>query len=753
MLEDKHDNLQHADGNGITGAGDTFENGYFPNKAVDNDELPEDVDDIKSISETEGQLPFAPEELLKTGIEPENEHEELHDAGDEVNAEEEASLGETTAVETAVYETTEESETIGGVAEETTGEAVTADESEEWETLAETPLAPTSVEEIPADAEAVIADAAEESPVEVHHEEEDHAEEVADYSSFSIEALTDELQKLVVADKINSVKNSVEEVKREFYSKYSDFIEEKKEAFAAENNGDTTDFEYNFPLKATFDGLYNQYRDKKNAHFKKVQTDQKGNLEARLAIVEELKTLADGADNFKDAVKQVNDLRERWKNAGPIPRDKYNHVFNNFHFHIERFYDHLHLDREARDLDFKHNLEQKQKIVERVKELVEDADVNKAFRELQALHKIWKEEIGPVSREHREEIWKQLSDLTRQLHDKREGLFARSREVETENLKTKQEIIAQIDAVSAEKVASHGSWQGQIDKIEALRDKFFKTGKVPQEVNEATWAAFKAAVRNFNTVKNSFYKDIKRDQQHNLNLKLALVAKANELKDSEDFVATTQVMKQIQDEWKTVGHVPRKYSDVVWKDFKAACNHYFNRLHEQRNAADSEEVEAFEKKKEYLDSLKDFELTGDHKTDLDTIKQHIENWKGFGRVPQARRHIEGKFNKILDALFDKLSLSKKETDMVKFSNRLGQLSESDDSRKLENEQIFIMRKIDEVQAEIFQLENNIQFISNAKPDNPFVKEVYKSIDRHKEELKTWKEKLKQIRTLNQGTKE
>ncbi|MFP9098586.1 DUF349 domain-containing protein [Flavobacterium sp. RHBU_24] len=752
MLEDKHDNLQNSDGNGITGAGDTFENGYFPNKAVDNDDLPEDADDIKSISETEGQLPFAPEELLNAGTDTNDSAEPEVVEAETAIEQEAAAQGKEAPVEEAADVKEVITEEIVAPEEIVAEEASEETAAEKGEPTADTAVESASGEELPS--EDAAASTEEPAAIEVHHEEEDQAEEVADYSAFSMEALTDELQKLVATDKINSVKNSVEEVKREFYSKYNDFIEEKKEAFAAENNGDTTDFEYNFPLKTTFDGLYNQYRDKKNAHFKKVQNDQKGNLDARLAIVEELKALADGsADNLKDAVKQVNDLRERWKNAGPIPRDKYNHVFNNFHFHIERFYDHLHLDREARDLDFKHNLEQKQKIVERAKELVEDTDINKAFRELQALHKIWKEEIGPVSREHREEIWKQFSDLTRQLHDKREGLFARSREVETENLKTKQEIIAQIDAIAAEKVASHGSWQGQIDKIEALRDQFFKTGKVPQEVNEETWAAFKAAVRNFNTVKNSFYKDIKKDQQHNLNLKLALVEKANSLKDSDDFAATTQVMKQIQDEWKTIGHVPRKYSDVVWKDFKAACNHYFDRLHAHRNAADSEEVEAFEKKKEYLDSLKDFELTGDHKTDLDAIKQHIENWKGFGRVPQARRHIEGKFNKILDALFDKLSLSKKETDMVKFNNRLGQLAESDDSRKLENEQIFIMRKIDEVQAEIFQLENNIQFISNAKADNPFVKEVYKSIDRHKEELKTWKEKLKQIRTLNQGPKE
>ena len=206
-------------------------------------------------------------------------------------------------------------------------------------------------------------------------------------------------------------------------------------------------------------------------------------------------------------------------------------------------------------------------------------------------------------------------------------------------------------------------------------------------------------------------------------------------------------MKKIQEEWKQIGHVPKKYSDSVWKEFKTACNHYFDRLHAEKNENEEVELEAFEKKKAYLETLKSFELIGDHRTDLDGIKAHIEAWKNIGKVPFARRHIEGKFNKILDTLFEKLSLSKKDTDMMRFSNRMDQLSEANDSRKIDNEKIFLIRKVEEVQNEIFQLENNIQFFANAKKDNPMVLEVMKNIERHKEELNTWKEKLKQIRTM------
>ena len=577
-----------------------------------------------------------------------------------------------------------------------------------------------------------------------------HEIPMLNYEILSMDELIIELEKLSAVEKVMSVKDHIEEIKNSFLAKYNHFIEEKKEEFVAENPESNEEFHYHLPLKSKFEQLYSLFRDKKNVHFKSLQNNLKTNLELRLAIVEELKELINPQENIKDTLKHFNELRERWKNAGSIPKDKYNHVWNNYHFHVENFYDYLHLDREARDLDFKHNLEQKQKIVARVEELVLDSDINKAFRELQDLHKIWKEDIGPVSREHREEIWNKFSDLTKQMHDKREVLFEAQRGTETENLARKNDIIAQIEVLATEKVIVHSQWQGQIDKVEALRNAFFAAGKVPSDVNENTWTAFKTAVRNFNTFKNSFYKDIKKEQQDNLNKKMELVAKAKALQTNEDFATTTPLMKQIQEEWKLIGHVPRKYSDAIWGEFKAACNHYFDILKAQKTEVNVEEVEAFEKKKAYLETLREFQLIGEHRADLDAIKLHIENWKGFGKVPFTRRHIEGKFNKILDALFEKLSLSKKETEMVRFSNRVGNLSDSNDSRKLENEKIFLMRKIDEVQNEIFQLENNIQFFANtrnAKKENSIVLEVRKNIGIHKESLEVWKEKLKQIRSI------
>lgn len=582
-------------------------------------------------------------------------------------------------------------------------------------------------------------------------DETEHQEIAAkNYENLSMEDLVVEMEHLLELNQINKIKTQVEDIKKEFLSQYHHLLDEKKEAFLEQNPETTEQFEYHLPAKVKFDQVYNQYRSQKNAHFKKLQSDLQGNLEKRSEIVEAMKTLINPAESMQDTLKHFNELRDQWKHIGPIPKDKYNHVWNNYHFHVENFYDYLHLDREARDLEFKHNYELKQKLVERAEALELEPDTNNAFKVLQGLHRMWKEDIGPVGKEHREEIWEKFSTATKKIHDRKDTLNEEIKQKEVNNLEIKLTIVAKIDELAQIKVDSHSLWLKQADTVEGLRNDFFNAGKVPSEQNEATWSTFKNAVRTFNILKNSFYKDLKKDQHDNLVKKTILLEKAIALKDSTDFATATPIMMQIQDEWKTIGHVPRKNSDSIWKEFRGACNAYFENLKLQRSELNQEEEQAFDKKRDYLETVKATALVGEHKQDLDMIKVHIEMWKTFGRVPRNKGHIEGKFNKILDGLFEQLNGSRKESEMVRFSNRVEQMAGDGDGRKLENEKIFIIRKIDEIKNEIFQLENNIQFFAsakNAKKENPIVVEVRKNIQRHKESMDVWKDKLKQLRDV------
>ena len=206
-------------------------------------------------------------------------------------------------------------------------------------------------------------------------------------------------------------------------------------------------------------------------------------------------------------------------------------------------------------------------------------------------------------------------------------------------------------------------------------------------------------------------------------------------------------MKKIQSDWKKTGHVPRKDSDKVWKQFKAACNHYFDRLHASKNEENKEEIQAFDEKKEILDKVKSMELSGDRKKDLAEIKAAIEAWKNTGKVPYSKRFIEGKFNKVLDQVFSKLDVDRTKAEMLKYENKIEALSQADDDKKLQNEHYFLSKKVEETKAEIRQLENNLQFFSNVKDDNPLVKEVHDNIADHKAQLEVWQEKLRKIKSL------
>ncbi len=567
-----------------------------------------------------------------------------------------------------------------------------------------------------------------------------------DYHAMSIENLVGELQKLIKNEKIQAIKKHVDSIKYEFDQKFTEFIEQKKDEFV-EKGGNEIDFRYNSVTKRQFNEVYAEYREKRNAYYKNLELSLQENLKVRLGLIEELKGLVTIEEDINTTYKNFKEIQEKWRNAGSIPRNTYNDVWRTYHHHIERFYDFLHLNRELRDLDFKHNYEEKLKLVLKAEALADEKDLNKAFRELQTLHKIWKEDIGPVGKEHREEIWERFSKATKAMHQRRQDYFNSLEKVYEENLIKKQEIIDSIKKIGATPATSHKSLQQQIVQIEKLRELFFKAGRVPQKVNEKTWTAFKEAVRSFNRNKNSFYKKLKKDQQQNLEKKRALLARAIELKDSEDWENTTRELKKIQSDWKAIGHVPRKYSDSIWNEFKTACNHYFDRFHALKNKAHKEESENLKNKLACLDKLKAFKLSGNKEEDITNLKVLIEEWKASGRVPYHKKNINNKFNVILDAIFKKLDVSVQEAELLKYGDKLKKLAGSDNERALGNERTFIRRKINESLSEIRQLENNLQFFSNTSENNPIVQEVIKKIDRQKESLATWKAKLKNLNIL------
>ena len=578
---------------------------------------------------------------------------------------------------------------------------------------------------------------------------ERHSIPKKDYDSLSKEELIKEFKYLLNNHKVQAIKEHVSDLRAAFISKFEDEQDEAKERFL-EEGGNIIDFRYYSPLKKEFNSLYFEYRDKRNQYYQSLRKDLNANLDQRNELIEELKELKNelgGEDSINTTFEKFKDIQERWRNAGNIPRDRYNLVWNNYHHHIENFYDFLHLNREFRDKDFKENLDKKLKLIEQAEELTNEPDINRAFKELQMLHKIWKEEVGPVSKEYREEIWEKFSAATRKIHDARQDYFKNIDKVHEQNLEKKQDVISKIEEVVAKPATNHKDWQKQMKTINALREDFFKIGKVPRKDNEPTWKAFKKATREFNRGKNGFYKDQKKEQYTNLEKKMELVKIAEDNQDNEDIQATIALMKKVQADWKKIGHVPRKDSDKIWKRFKKACNHFFDKLHAEKKEILEEEKTNLEEKNALLEKVKTLKLSGKPEEDLQTIKAVIKEWKDTGRVPHSKKNIEKEFNQVLDGLFKKLDLSRKESELIKYDNRVAAIADEDGDQALNKERFFITKKIDEVKAEINQLENNLGFFQHVAEDNPLVKEVHKNIAEHKKTLEIWKAKLKKLKTL------
>lgn len=570
---------------------------------------------------------------------------------------------------------------------------------------------------------------------------------LVNYEAMSLSELTKELKELLQTEKTQAIKKQVDAIRYEFDKKYDALVEEKKEEFIADG-GELYNFSYEIPVYREFYTAFNDYREKRNQYYKEIEKTHKENLAKRREIIEELKSLLNAEEHLGTTFKQFQQLQERWRKAGAVSNADYEDLWNTYHHHVENFYDFIHLSKDLRDIDFKRNLEEKLKIIERAEALAQDdVDALIASRELQVLHRVWKEEIGPVDKEHRESIWQRFSELTKKIHDKRQYYLKNLDKIYEENAVKKQGIIERIKKLGEKEPTTHSAWKQLSKQVEDLRQLFLNVGKVPLQQADEVWKSFNIALRAFNKKKNQFYKTLKKEQQENLTKKLALleIAKANQ--NSTDWETTTELMKNIQREWKEIGSVPLRNTEKIWKEFKRACDTYFSRFAETIQHSKNKESDALEQKKAFLDKLKEYQLGTDRDKEIATLQNFVNEWNAIGNTHHSKRTIDIKFHKIIDALYKKLNFDKQEIELIKYNNKLERLINDDNENSLNNEVIFVRRRIDELKSEILQLENNLAFFGNIDEKNPLVRDVIKNINNQKEALKTWENKLRELKHL------
>ena len=597
------------------------------------------------------------------------------------------------------------------------------------------------LEEIPKEAELEVTASVEKVFDKAQDEVKTDKIVATDYTILSLEELVKELQNILSNNPVNKIKDQIEVIKSAFNIKFGALLAEKKKVFL-EEGGNVIDFQFTSSVKGDYNSLLSDYKKQRDAHYNAIDKQMNDNLDKRVQVIEGLKSLIENAD-ANTMYKEFRVLQDTWRSIGAVSKTRYNDTWKTYHHHVERFYDLLHLSNDFRDLDFKNNLEEKLKIILKAEALAASADVNEAFKELQELHKIWKEDIGPVAKDVREDVWQKFSAITKEIHDKRHEHFRDMKSKYQDIIALKLAVVERFNAYDTSNNKTHKDWQNSIVETEKLRQEYFNAGKLPYAKSEEVWQKFKTATKKFNSSKNHFYKDEKSEQQENLKKKIALIEIAESLKESEDWEVATEAMKKIQADWKKIGHVPRKFSDDIWNKFKAACNSYFDRYHDQKNSVSKEQQANVDAKKTFLETLKE-EKEHTKESVLDAIK----TWQELGQLPRDVRYLEGKFNKQIDRLLEGLSLDKKEVAMLKFTHVIDGLFVNEDFRKLDSEQLFIRKKMDEVVKEMQQLENNLGFFSNAKDDNPLVLNVKNRVNEFKEDLKIWKEKLSYLRKLD-----
>ena len=643
-------------------------------------------------------------------------------------------------------ENTEPLEITDSTSDENIGEVKIADAQEktevenelkeETETSIETP---DTTKEVIANIEEKVAIKSETTHDAVELPEPDFSE------TMEINEIVSTIKSLIKEHPVQVIAKHIDELKKLFNVKFGSLLKEAKVAFLSEG-GEPSEFHFENPIQKEYNDVLFEYKKLRQKYYKEIEKSNQNNLTEKLALIEELKDLIENG-NPDSMFKIFRDIQTRWRQGGPVPRENYADTWRTYSFHVERFYDLLHLSNELRDLDFKHNLEAKLKLVQRVEDLAQSDDVKAAFEELQVVHRLWKEELGPVSREHREEVWKRFSEATKKIHDRRHEYFEIVKSEFEDNLKKKEAILVELEAINNVEKKSHNEWQKSLKKSDKLRKEFIAAGRVPRANDKEIWEKFRDVNKTFNIAKNSYYKDIKKDQQDNLDKKMKLVEKAESLRDSEDWDNSTDVMKHIQAEWKTIGHVPKQLSDKIWNRFKEACNHYFDRLHKAQDSKDEELMSVYISKKKYLEDLKTASEQEGFKPDINQLKTYINEWKELGNVPQKQRYIEGKFNKFLDPFFENLSSDKTQSLMIRYKNMIESWLEEGDTHRLNDEIMFVRKRLDVVTKEKQQMETNRLYFSNAEDSNPMIQKILNQIEKLSLEIDVWESKLQYLRGI------
>ena len=485
-----------------------------------------------------------------------------------------------------------------------------------------------------------------------------------------------------------------------------------------------------------FKSLYNTFKKEKAEFNRRIDAERADNLAKKEAIIEELKALADKQDDVSAAFPEFRALQARWRETGPVPMANFRNINDTYQLYVERFYDRVQMNREMRDLDFKKNLEAKEKFCEEAEELAQSDDAVTSFRELQKLHEQWKE-FGPVAKEFRESIWERFKAATAVINRKYQAYFEEQKGKQVENLERKAALCEKVEAIAAtESIKSTSEWNNLSKQIEEIQQEWKTIGFASKKENQKIYDRFRAACDKFFERKRQYYSEFKENMTANLEKKMAIIEQAEALKDSTDWKKTTDQIIGLQKQWKEIGSVPRKKSDQLWKRFRAACDEFF--ANRDKNAKPENDYYGnLKAKRALIEEIKAFS-SDDPQLMQDAYDTFSAKWNSIGFVPfKEKENIAKAYKEAMQEKFPGFGFRGGSSD-----RRGGQRQRTQKAPLSEKDRL--VQKYTALQQDIDTYENNIGFFAASKNAQALISQMQEKIAQSKAELKELEDRIRKI---------
>lgn len=600
------------------------------------------------------------------------------------------------------------------------------------------------------DEEAELAANAPEFDLEENDEVDDNKENeesgTIDYSGNSNSQLLSAFSELLHNHPVQTIRKNVDAIKIAFYKNYRNEVDQLRKKFI-EGGGAIEEFVP--PInddEQKFKTLFAEYRQKRNEYLAQIETEKEENYQKKLQIIEELKELINSNETLNHTFTAFRDLQQRWKEIGLVPQSVVKDLWETYNLHVENFYNFIKINKELRDLDLKKNYEAKIQLCEEAEALVLEPSVITAFHRLQKLHEQWRE-IGPVANEYKDQLWDRFREASSKINKRHQEYFDALKEEQKKNLDLKTELCVKAEELVTAPPVSRKEWNKASEQLIEIQKVWKTIGFAPKKDNTKIYERFRNACDRFFENKRNFYLQIKAEMETNLQLKNEICALAESMQDSEEWKKTTDELIALQKRWKEIGPVARRHSDAVWKRFRAACDHFFERKAAHFSTIDTQYEENLKQKQALLEELKAFVEREDMANDgFETLKEMQRRWSEIGFVPIKQKDaIQSEYRKVVDAAFAKLRGNEKERHLERFKGKLQSLtSEGNNDRRIRHERDRLYNKMKQLEADIALLENNIGFFSKSKNAESMIRDVNEKIAKAKQEMETIIEKINLI---------